>query len=145
MLFDVRDDHAGLVTSALLKAMEPVADELRMVGAADFITFIHGDKFANIQDIVSSSVELYFKPGTLSFGWGAELDAGWDRPPAVSLDMEFHHRSVWLIFKLILRALQTEVKVEHISLPDSASKQGGELALLTEAIADALYGSESQS
>jgi hypothetical protein len=81
----------------------------------------------------------------LSFGWGAELDAGWDRPPAVSLDMEFHHRSVWLIFKLILRALQTEVKVEHISLPDSALKQGGELALLTEAIADALYGSESQS
>jgi hypothetical protein len=88
---------------------------------------------------VNSSVELFFKPGTLSFGWGAEVNVDWESAPVVALDMEFRHRSVWLVFKLILRALQTEVAIEHITL----AKTGGpkpEVELLIETIADARRG-----
>src|ERR1700738_5415083 len=109
MLLGQRDDHVELPMNALGTAFEPVAAELRLVDVADFIAYIHAEKFANIQDIVNSSVELFFKPGTLSFGWGAEFELDWNSLPVITLDMEFRHRSVWLVFKLVLRALQTKV------------------------------------
>ena len=116
LLLGQRDDHVELPTNALDTAFEPVAAELRLIDVADFIAYIHAEKFANIQDIVNSSVELFFKPGTLSFGWGAEFELDWNSLPVITLDMEFQHRSVWLVFKLSLRALQTNVTVEHLSL-----------------------------
>jgi hypothetical protein len=103
------------LANALHAAFESVAAELRLIDAGDFIAFIHDEKFANIQDIVNSSVELFFRPGAVSFGWGVEYELDWNSSPAFSLDMEFRPSSVWLVFKLILRALQTEVKIEYLS------------------------------
>src|SRR3984893_16917477 len=103
------DGQVELPANALGTAFEPVAAELRLVDVADFVAYIHAEKFANIQDIVNSSVELFFKPGTLSFGWSAEFELDWNSLPVISLGMEFQHRSVWLVFKLILRALPTNV------------------------------------
>ena len=108
-----------------------------MVDAGDFIAFIHDEKFANIQDIVNSSVELFFKPGAVSFGWGAEFELDWNSAPVISLDMEFRHGSVWLVFKLILRALQTDVKIAYFSPSRSSGDSGQDLAALIEALADA--------
>src|SRR3974390_3360022 len=85
------DDHVDLLTKALGAAFDPVAAELRLADAGDFIAFIHDEKFANIQDIVNSSVELYFKPGTVSFGWGAEYELDWVSSPVITLDMELRH------------------------------------------------------
>jgi hypothetical protein len=106
MLLGRRDDHVERLANALGAAFESVAAELRLIDVGDFIAFIHDEKFANIQDIVDSSVELFFKPGTVSFGWGAQFELDWNSSPVISLDMEFRHGSVWLVFKLILRALQ---------------------------------------
>jgi hypothetical protein len=74
MLLVQRDDQVELPANALGTAFEPVAAELRLVDVADFIAYVRAEKFANIQDIVNSSVELFFKPGTLSFGWAAEFE-----------------------------------------------------------------------
>jgi hypothetical protein len=137
MVLNLRDDRAAQLARTLAMAVEPVAAELRLVDVADFIAYIHDEEFANIQDIVNSSVELFFKPGTLSFGWGAEVEVDWDRAPVVALDMEFRHRSVWIVFKVILRALQTDVIVQHVSLAKSAAGPKDNLKLLTETIADA--------
>jgi hypothetical protein len=60
MLLGPRDDQVELPANALGTAFEPVAAELRLVDVADFIAYIHAEKFANIQDIVNSSVELFF-------------------------------------------------------------------------------------
>jgi hypothetical protein len=90
--------HEGrieLLANALRAVLEPVAAELRLIDAGDFIAFIHDEKFANIQDIVNSSVELFFKRGALSFGWGAEYELDWNGSPAIILDMEFRRASVW--------------------------------------------------
>jgi hypothetical protein len=137
MLLGQRDDQVELPANALGTALEPVAAELRLVDVADFIAYIHAKKFANIQDIVNSSVELFFKPGTLSFGWDAEFDLDWNSLPLITLDMEFLHRSVWLVFKLIFSALQTNVMVEHLSLGKTSGDPRQDMAALIETIADA--------
>ena len=125
------------MANALRAALEPVAAELRLVDAGDFIAFIHDEKFANIQDIVNSSVELFFKRGALSFGWGAEYELDWNGSPAIILDMEFRRASVWLVFKLVLRAVQTDVKIVYFSSGKSSSDSMRDVAALIEAIADA--------
>jgi hypothetical protein len=51
--------------------------------------------------------------------------------------MEFRHRSVWLVFKLILRALQTNVTVEYLSLGKTSGDPRQDMAALIETIADA--------
>jgi hypothetical protein len=72
ILLGQRDDRVELPANALGTAFEPVAAELRLVDVADFIAYIHAEKFANIQDIVNSSVELFFKPGTFRLGRGIQ-------------------------------------------------------------------------
>src|SRR3984893_13488933 len=141
MLLGQCDGQVELPAEALGMAFEPVANELRLVDVADFVAYIHADKFANIQDIVNSSVELFFKPGTLSFGWGAEFELDWNSLPVITLDMEFQHRSVWLVFKLILRVLQTNVTVEHLSLGKTAGNPTQDMAAMIETIADARLSS----
>src|ERR1700732_4448350 len=96
MLLGPRDDQVELAANALGAAFEPVAAELRLVDVGDFIAYIHSEKFANIQDIVNSSVELFFKPGTLSFRWGAEFELEWNSLPVITLGIEVRYRSVWL-------------------------------------------------
>ncbi|HEY4848868.1 MAG TPA: hypothetical protein VIH87_14060 [Methylocella sp.] len=137
ILLGQRDDHVELPANALGTVFEPVAAELRLVDVADYIAYIRDQKFANIQDIVNSSVELFFKPGTLSFGWAAEFELDWNSLPVITLDMEFRHRSVWLVFKLILRALQTNVTVEYLSLGKTSGDPRQDMAALIETIADA--------
>jgi hypothetical protein len=132
-----REGRIELLANALRAALEPIAAELRLVDAGDFIAFIHDEKFANIQDIVNSSVELFFKRGALSFGWGAEYELDWNGSPAIILDMEFRRASVWLVFKLILRAVQTDVKIVYFSSGKSSSDSMQDVAALIEAIADA--------
>jgi hypothetical protein len=144
MLLDPCTSRQGPLVRALTRAVEPFAAELRLVDAKDFVAYIHEDKLANIQDIVNSSAELFFKPGTLSFGWGADVEIDWNSAPTVALDMELRHRSVWLVFKLILRALQTEVIVEHVTLRKPAGSSSQDLELLLETINDARLGLDGQ-
>ena len=136
------DGQVEVPANALGTAFEPVATELRLVDVADFVAYIHAEKFANIQDIVNSSVELFFKPGTLSFGWSAEFELGWDSLPVITLDMEFRHRSVWLVFKLVLRALQTNVMVEFLSVGKTSGDPREDMAALIAALADARLSSQ---
>ena len=137
MVLGQRDEHVEHLANAVSAAFESFAAELRLVEVGDFIAFIHDEKFANIQDIVNSSVELFFKPGTVSFGWGADFELDWNSTPVIRLDMEFRHGSVWLVFKLILRALQTDVKIAYFSPSRSSGDSGQDLAALIEALADA--------
>jgi hypothetical protein len=137
MAFPPSDDQAELGARALKEAVQPVAAELRLVEVADFIAYIHSEQFANIQDIVNSSIELFFKPGTLSYGGGAYFELDWDRAPIIIIDMEFRHRAVRVIFKLTLSAQEAHVAIEHCSTGASTSGKDRETARLIEALADA--------
>jgi len=137
MAFAQRDDQAELRAKAFREAVEAVAEELRLVNVEDFIVYIHSRQFANVQDIVNSSIEPFFKPGTLSYGGAAHFELDWDRAPTIILDMEFRHRSVRAVFKLMLSSFQTGVTIEHFSVARSSGGPDQDTARLIEAIADA--------
>ena len=59
---------------ALAAAAKEFAAELRLTDVVDLITFIRTENHPNLNDLVNSSAELYFKPGTLSYGWAADVD-----------------------------------------------------------------------
>ena len=100
---------------ALADGLRDVASELRLIDAADLIAFIRTEQFANIANLVNSSTELYYKPGTLSFGRSGDIDVKWGDTPTVSLDMEFHHMQVSVYFRLLLEALQAGIEINYIS------------------------------
>lgn len=137
MVLGQRDSHEELLARAAGRAFEPLGAELRLVDPGHFIAYIHDENLANIQDIVESSAELFFKPGTIAFGWGAAYELEWNSKPAVTLDMEFRHHHVWLVFKLILRAARADVKIEHFSTGESSCEAGQSAAALAKALASA--------
>jgi hypothetical protein len=137
MLLEQGDQHAFVRAKALAEGIKDAAAELRLIDVADFITYIRSEQFANIEDLVNSSVELFFKERTLSFGWAAELDVKWGSPPVVRLDMEFRHKSVSVFFNLTLRSWQGRIDIHHISFENSSDDPDENTRRLIEAIADA--------
>ncbi|MFI5010880.1 MAG: hypothetical protein ACHQAY_00890 [Hyphomicrobiales bacterium] len=137
MLIEQRQDHLLVREKALAEGVKQVAAELRLVDLVDFITYIRTEQFANIEDIVNSSVELFFEPGTLTFGWAADLSVDWGGSPRIMLDMEFRHLSVSVFFGLELEACHAGVDIRHISFEDASHDPRENTKRLIEAIAEA--------
>ncbi len=58
-------------------AIRPVATELRLIDAADFIALLRFESYGSLADLVSSAAELYFQPGTVNFGIGGNYTVDW--------------------------------------------------------------------
>jgi hypothetical protein len=106
-------------------ALRDFASELRLADAADFAAFIRIGHMPNLQSLVQSSAELYFKPGTLELAEPGELELGWSQPPLVTLPMKFRNGGVRVYFRLRLAAASAAVEVESISAENGAA--GAEL------------------
>jgi hypothetical protein len=137
MLVSQRDDHALIRSKALAEGIKDVAAELRLIDVADFIAFIRTENFANIHDIVNSSLELFFKHGTLRYGSAAALDVKWGSPPAIMLDMEFRHMAISVFFNLTLRALNASVAIHYINFGEGSRTPEENTSRLIRAISDA--------
>lgn len=122
---------------AIALGVRELASELRMVEPTDYVAFVHAEQFANIANIVSSAAEMFFKPGTISFGHSGDVNLRWGEPPSVMLDMEFRHRSVNVYFRLILEALQAGVEVTYVNFEEACEQPGDNTRRLFEAICDA--------
>ena len=93
-------DHLHDREFALALAMKDVAAELRLVDPADYVGYVRMEQYSNLEDIINSSSELLFQPGTLTFGWGADIRLSWSDRPRIFLDMEFRYESVTVFFSL---------------------------------------------
>jgi hypothetical protein len=122
---------------ALAEGIKEVASELRLIEAADFVAFIRTDQFANIANLVNSSTELYFKPGTIRFGLSGDVNLQWGGTPSVSLDMEFHHMQVNVYFRLLLEALHAGIEIDYITFEEGSADPDKNTERLVEAIANA--------
>jgi len=122
---------------ALAQGFREVASELRLVDAIDWVTFIQSEQFGNIKALVNSSTELFFKPGTVSFGASGDVDLRWGGAPSIGLDMEFHHKRVRVYFRLMLEALNAAIEINHITFESGSSDPDANTQLLIDAIADA--------
>lgn len=99
----------------IARHMREVIHDLRLVDVADYIAFIRCDLFANIADIVNSATELHFHPQILQFGHGGEYELDWNRPPRITLDMEFRNEGVYAYFRVLINAEGTEIDLNHIA------------------------------
>ena len=120
----IRQPYTETREKIVADCVQEVAAELRLVDLADYVAFIRLERFANIADLVASAAELYFMPGTLAFGHGAESRVDWDSEPVVSLDMRLTVDGATVYFRLGLRAAHAEVDVTYVSFdapsPDPA-------------------------
>jgi len=131
------DKHVVDREKALAAVAKELAAELRLTDVVDLIAFIRTDNHPNISDLVNSSAELYLKPGTLSYGWAAEVDMRWTGNPTVKLDLEFQHRQVTAFFKLILEPRQAGVELSHVEFEAPSQIPMHNTMRLIEAVADA--------
>jgi hypothetical protein len=122
---------------ALADGLRDVAAELRLIDATDLVAFLRTGQFGNIANLVNSSTELYFKPGTLAFGLSGDVELKWGETPAVALDMEFNHQGVTVYFRLLLQALQAGVDITYITFADNSSNPEANTARLIDAISAA--------
>ena len=122
---------------ALADGLRDVASELRLIDPADLIAFIRTERLANVANLVSSSTELYFKPGTVNFGHSGDLDVKWGDTPVISLDMEFRHMQVNVYFRLLLQSMQAGVEIDYITFDAASPDPHENTRRLVEAISAA--------
>jgi hypothetical protein len=130
-------DYAREREKALAEGMREVASELRLIEPADFIAFIRTEQFGNLRNLVNSSSEMFFKPGTIRFGLSGEVGLGWASSPCITLDMEFHHMNVAAYFRLALEAGEAGIEISYISFEGGSANPDENTKRLVEAIADA--------
>jgi hypothetical protein len=122
---------------ALGNGVRELASDLRLVEPGDYVDYVRTERFANIAHLVSSSAELFFKPGTIFFGHSGDVDLKWDATPSVALDMEFRHMRVSVYFRLVLEADKAGVEITYVAFEGAAAEPDENTRRLVEAIADA--------
>ena len=122
---------------ALGQGIRELASDLRLVEPADYINFVRTERFANIANLISSSAELFFKPGTIFFGHSGDVEVTWDQPPTVALDMEFRHMQVSVYFRLVLEDRKAGVEITYVAFDGASGEPDENTRRLVAAIADA--------
>lgn len=102
-------------------SLTEVASELRLVDVSDFIAFIRNGHTGNLESIVDSSTELFFRRGTIRLGSSSDVVLDWGAPPVVKLGMEFHNHDVSIYFHMILESDRVGLGIDYMSIRDGES------------------------
>jgi hypothetical protein len=115
-------------------AIKEVVSELRLVNLADYVAFIHLERFASVADIVDSAAELYFHPGTLRLGNGGEVHVDWAGTPKVVLDLELKPSGATVYFTLGLTDRHASIDVNYVAFDTPDAKPEENTAYLQSAL-----------
>src|SRR5262249_57613138 len=96
----IRIDHSQVREQILGESIRCVATDLRLIDLPDLVSYLKTGQIASVGTLVQSSIELSFKPETLSFAHAGDVYLEWGALPRVCLDMEFHHQAVHVYFRL---------------------------------------------
>ena len=133
----IRQPHSASREKIVADAIAEVVAELRMVDVADYVAFIRLEHFANVADIVDSAAELYFMPGTVRLGHGAEAHLTWTGEPRIVLDLELKPAGVTVYFKLTLDAGRVGGEIGYVAFDDASPEPEANTAFLERALSDA--------
>jgi hypothetical protein len=120
-------------------ALSPVASELRLLDAGDLISLLRFECHSSLADLVASAAELYFHPGTVSFGSGGEYALEWGGQPSVTLDLEIKPRGVSVYARLRLTDLQAGLEIDHIAFQNPSDSPDENTAFLERSLMDAKF------
>jgi hypothetical protein len=137
MTVEAYKTHVRDLEKIIAEAIVDVATELRLADVSDLMLFIRSDQTANIEDLVNSSTELYFRNGTLKYALVAGCSVRWDALPTIMLDMEFRHAAVSVFFRLVLSQSRAAVEIIDIFFDEQGLAQEAKIDRLIAAVADA--------
>jgi hypothetical protein len=120
-------------------AISPVASELRLLDAADLISLLRFECYSSLSDLVSSAAELYFHPGTVSFGAGGDYQLEWSGPPAVTIDLEIKPRGVSVYARLRLSDAKAGLEIDHISFQNPSDSPDENTAFLERSLRESRF------
>lgn len=126
----------------LADAISPVASELRLLDAADLISLLRFERYGNLADLVSSAAELYFHPGTISFGVGGEYRLEWDSEPEIELDLEIRPQGLTIYAKLALTKSHAGIEISHIDFQNPSASPEENTAFMARALTHARFYKE---
>lgn len=86
-----------------------------------------------INDIVKSSSEMFFKPGTLCYDYNARISERYNAVPSICIDMRFAHKLVMVNF-----FLHIEDDFAGVSLTKETLKRNRRMIALSQ-LSDAFY------
>lgn len=115
-------------------AIRPVATELRLIDAADYIALLRFESHGSLADLVSSAAELYFLPGTVNFGIGGNYSLDWDTQPEISLDLELKPDGVTVYARLALGKDTAGLEINHIAFQSPSSDPDENTAFLAKSL-----------
>lgn len=98
--------------------IKDVVADFCLVDAEIIRTYVINQLHGNMDEIVSSCAELFFKGHTLSYARSATISAGLGHPPCVVLDMVFSHEMVSVDFKLVLGEFSVGVHIKRVALSE---------------------------
>ncbi len=122
---------------AIALAFADFIEDLKLIDVVDFIAYIRTDQHANLEELVKTTAELFFKEGSLRYSMAASAELEWDATPKVSLDVEFFNKGVWIYLTIVLACPDNAVNVSYVEAPDAAGSRTRETELLLEALKDA--------
>ena len=127
------------------QAISPVATELRLLDAGDLISLLRLECYSSLADLVSSAAELYFHPGTVSFGAGGDYKLEWSGQPEVVLDLEIKPRGVSVYARLTIADQKAGLEIDHISFQEPSDDPDDNTAFLAKSLQEAKFVSMSTS
>jgi len=131
--------HSTEREKIVAQAISPVASELRLLDAGDLISLLRLECHSSLADLVSSAAELYFHPGTVSFGAGGDYRLEWDGAPEVVLDLEIKPRGVSVYARLKLADRQAGLEIDHIAFHDPSDNPDDNTAFLARSLQEAKF------
>lgn len=136
-----RVDHVYQREAALGRSVRKVAADLRLLDLADIVAYLKTGEIASVGTLVQASIEISFKPDTMFFGSSGNVSMCWGQPPQVSFDLEFHHHTVHVYFRLLLDADEAGVEINYISFDGASSEPAANTVRLLDALNDAQFSS----
>ena len=127
----VHTDKREMLIAAVMREF---AAELRMINVTDLIVFIETEQHGNIENLVNSSAEMFFMPGSLTFANFAYVDLDWSRPPTVVLSLKLSQPDATVFFDLRLTDNFAEIDLNHVEFRRSSEDQDENTRTLEQAV-----------
>lgn len=111
-------DRSSARERLLGEHVRALAADLRLIELPDLVVYMKTGQLASVGALVQGSIDVLFEPDTMIFGYSGDISLDWHGSPKVAFDMEFHHRSVHVYFRLLLEAYEAGVEILCISFDD---------------------------
>lgn len=104
---------------ALAIFIRGLASELRMYDQDILVKMIRNRDYAGLDDLLGSSIELYFDSEIVLFCWSATARSGWADESFILVNLELRCGHTSIFFSLRLSAKCASVSIIHIAQDDN--------------------------